>query len=212
MKNIIWCFAMAVLISNVDAAAPNPVGPAVDQPAQEVVLTKDNWQQFAHLQNGVLTISAQVTEIGESCFYGNKQIQFVVFEPQSKLHTIRASAFRRTSLRFVELPDSLRAIEGLAFDDLHDYRCTVSFGENSQIETVGPSAFCKGTTTVIARSQETAWRITMETSLYAIGPGGKSHNPEVVCPVNIFSIPGNPTLDFEAKTYARRDEIRPHAH
>ena len=70
---------MAVLMSNVDAAAPNPVGPAAAQPAQEVVLTKDNWLQFVRLQNGVWTISAKVTEIGAGCFSSFRGINAIQF-------------------------------------------------------------------------------------------------------------------------------------
>ena len=70
---------MAILMSNIDAAAPDPVGPTVDQTAQEAVLTKDNWQQFAHLQNGVLIISAQVTEIGAGCFSSFRGINAIQF-------------------------------------------------------------------------------------------------------------------------------------
>ncbi len=151
MKNIIWCFAMAVLMSNVDAAAPNPVGHAAAQPAQEVVLTKDNWQQFARLQNGVLTISAQVTKIGESCFYGNKQIRVVNFEPGSKLHTIEEHAFGDTLLEGIQLPDSLRTIGNYAF--YISTPCTIEFGPNSQIKFVDTYTFVNPSTVIVYSDQ-----------------------------------------------------------
>ena len=120
---------MAVLMSNVDAAAPNPVGPAVAQPAQEIVLTKNNWQQFAHLKNGVLHIPAQVTIIEKFCFERNTQIQVVIFEPGSRLHTIEENAFRDTNLTYIQLPDSIRIIGKYAFH--MSTPCTIEFGPNS---------------------------------------------------------------------------------
>ena len=174
---------MAVLMSNVDAAAPNPVGPAVDQPAQEVVLTKDNWQQFARLQNGVLTISAQVTEIGVECFAGNKQIRIVNFEPGSRLHTIRRSALSSESLMLVELPDSLRTIERGAFPFFQ--RCTISFGANSQLSTVSDHAF-RDNHTLIVRSEQTHRAIMSRGRIFeTMGPNGVSpSNPEIVMPAD----------------------------
>ena len=142
---------MAILMSNVDAAAPNPVGHAAAQPAQEVVLTKDNWQQFAHLQNGVLHIPAQVTIIEKFCFERNTQIQVVIFEPGSRLHTIEENAFRDTNLTYIQLPDSLRIIGNHAFH--MNTPCTIEFGPNSQIQSVGTYTFV-APSTVIVRSDQ----------------------------------------------------------
>ena len=173
---------MAILMSNVDAAAPNPVGPAAAQPAQEVVLTKDNWQQFARLQDGVLTISAQVTEIGKNCFEGNNQIRIVNFEPGSRLHTIKRYALDSESLMFIELPDSLRTIESGVFP--HRQNCTISFGANSQLSTVSDHAFMDNHT-LIVRSEQTHRAIMsrwgfIETMYNGVSPAG----PEIVMPAD----------------------------
>ena len=180
MKNIIWCFAMAVLMSNVDAAAPNPVGPAVDQPAQEVVLTQYNWQQFARLQDGVLTISAQVTEIGEKCFTGNKQIQVVIFEPGSRLHTIERAAFMYTHLIYIQLPDSLRNIGDLAFHTGNP--CTIDSGPNSQIKSLHKEAII-APSIIIVRSDQVENSISlanMERVLTASDPRLAASPPTIV--------------------------------
>ena len=142
---------MAVLMSNVDAAAPNPVGPAAAQPAQEVVLTKDNWQQFAHLKNGVLHIPAQVTIIEKFCFERNTQIQVVIFEPGSRLHTIEENAFSDTNLTYIQLPDSIRIIGKYAFH--MSTPCTIEFGPNSQIKSLHEKALI-APSIVIVRSEQ----------------------------------------------------------
>lgn len=171
---------MAILMSNVDAAAPNPVGPAAAQPAQEVVLTKDNWQQFAHLQNGVLTISAQVTQIERFCFAQNTQIQVVTFEPGSRLHTIEENAFRDTHLTHIRLPDSLRIIGNHAFH-MHT-PCTIEFGPNSQIQSVDTYTFV-APSTVIVRSNQAKNVISFEDLTKTMnGPGifRKAAPPDIV--------------------------------
>ena len=142
---------MAVLMSNVDAAAPNPVGHAVAQPTQEVVLTKDNWQQFSHLKNGVLHIPAQVTIIDKLCFERNTQIQVVIFEPGSRIHTIEENAFRDTNLTYIQLPDSLRTIGNYAFH--MSTPCTIEFGPNSQIKFVDTYTFVNPSTVIVYSDQ-----------------------------------------------------------
>ena len=67
-----------------------------------------------------LTIPATVTYIREYAFTGCKNLEKVVFDEESQLKTIGGCAFANcSSLKEIELPESLEIIEGAAF-----LRCT----------------------------------------------------------------------------------------
>lgn len=63
-----------------------------------------------------LTIPATVTYIREYAFTGCKNLEKVVFDEESQLNTIGGCAFANcSSLKEIELPESLEIIEGAAF-------------------------------------------------------------------------------------------------
>ncbi|MCD8209870.1 MAG: leucine-rich repeat domain-containing protein [Coprobacillus sp.] len=95
-----------------------------------------------------LRIPKNMTQIGSLDFVNSTNLETIEFEPGSQLKTIKYDAFyieseneeEETSLKEVNLPSSVTTIENHAF-----YRQTsletISFGEESQLTTIGASAF-----------------------------------------------------------------------
>ena len=86
-----------------------------------------------------VSIPACVSEIGENAFCGSG-LTSVIFENTGELSLIGTGAFSWTSLRKVEIPDSVLTIKGCAFSNCWQLS-EVTFGENSQCSSVLYTAF-----------------------------------------------------------------------
>ncbi len=97
-----------------------------------------------------ITIPASVTSINEWAFASCGSLETFTFEPGSQCKKIGEMVFGRgvNSLTAIAIPASVTSIGNYAFD------CpaleTVTFAENSQLTTIGDSAFlfCKSLTTI----------------------------------------------------------------
>ena len=90
-----------------------------------------------------MSIPDSVVQIGESCFYGYRNLQSVTFGESSRLERIGASAFYQTNVESLSIPDSVVEIGERCFDGCQSLQF-VTFGESSKIKRIGHSAF-KGT-------------------------------------------------------------------
>jgi hypothetical protein len=115
-----------------------------------------------------IEIPRNVTSIGEYAFENARALEYVTFEDNSQLELIREGAFKYTkSLISIEIPSSVTTIGENAFEadpfaddgDPSDL-LTVTFGPNSQLETIGVAAFAG------ASSLE---NITIPTNVTSIG-------------------------------------------
>ena len=89
---------------------------------------------------GFLTISSSVTTIGDYAFDSNEYLSTVIFESDSDLITIGASAFEGTAISTITIPASVTSIGSSAFNYADDLE-SVTFESGSQLETIGANAF-----------------------------------------------------------------------
>jgi len=96
-----------------------------------------------------IEIPSNVTSIGGYAFENARGLEYVTFEDNSQLELIGEGAFKYTeSLISIEIPSSVTSIGDNAFEanpfaedgDPSDL-LTVTFGPNSQLETIGVAAF-----------------------------------------------------------------------
>lgn len=93
-----------------------------------------------------IAIPATVTTIGEYAFDNCIGLKTVTFNTNSKLETIGSSAFRWTAIKDIQIPGSVTGIMDGAFEFCCPNETTadvfeVTFGQNSNLKTIGSSAF-----------------------------------------------------------------------
>ena len=108
-------------------------------------------------------IPDSVIIIGYKAFENCTNLTGVIFGDNSRLTSISERAFSGcTSLESIIIPDSVTNIGNYAFCgsfELGQGLCSVTFGENSQLTSIGDSAFCSTNLT----------SITIPTSVTSIG-------------------------------------------
>jgi hypothetical protein len=79
------------------------------------ILTQTGEFSFSFTGIEKLTLPCSVEVIGVGCFFGCSLLEWLAFEVESKLQRIEDHAFVDTLLSEVELPNSVRFINGRAF-------------------------------------------------------------------------------------------------
>ena len=92
-----------------------------------------------------IVIPSGIKEILGAAFRECQYLQSVIFEENSQLATIGGNAFRLTSIKDIEIPNSVTYIGDGAFGQT-EYSSialleTITFGENSQLTYIGDNAF-----------------------------------------------------------------------
>lgn len=94
----------------------------------------DSW--FASSGIEKLIIPKTVRELGNSAFAGCAKLREVVFEPDSRLETVRKFCFSYCGIEQIVIPKSVRDIGDDAFNECESLR-SLAFEEGSQLEHVG---------------------------------------------------------------------------
>lgn len=85
-------------------------------------------------------IPCYIEKLGFRCFYKDSFIEYVSFEEGSEVTEFPEEAFAESSVAHVDIPDSLRVMGKKCFAGCQILE-NISFGEESQLETIGEGCF-----------------------------------------------------------------------
>ena len=97
-----------------------------------------------------VSFSSSVRHIGARAFYKCSKLTAVSFNNDSKINAIGSSAFYKTNVEYLNIPDSVKIIESSAFAFCTNLKY-VYFSDNSQLQVIREGAFkgCKNLIEII---------------------------------------------------------------